>query len=329
MAQFYNVNNEDQVQQLAHNKEDEVSFIWKTQRNLGVHIISMNEDEIVFDLIGADASIANALRRIILSEVPTVAIENVWITANSGLIQDEVLAHRVGLVPIKVDPRRLQYVKNDAGETDEDTLVFHLNVHFPQGGEEESNVASGSSINVGPSGNVYSKHLTWLPIGSQNEIFPEGVAAVHPDIVLAKLRPGQALEFEAHCRKGIGRDHAKFQPVATVSYRLAPEILVADEVMDGLANELVSMCPMGVFDIEEIGNNMTKAKVTDARKCTMCRECIRKPGWDARVDLRRKANHFIFTVESVGALSPEEIVKEAIGILRAKTEKLNGDIDMS
>ena len=184
--------------------------------DLAIEVLSINAEEIVFDLKGANASIANALRRIILAEVPTVAVENVWITENSGLVQDEVLAHRVGLVPIKVDPRRLDFVHEEAGETDADTLVFHLDVHFPQhadadgaGHRDKDDLQQSTGVNVGPSGYVLSSHLKWLPIGSQQEMFPEGVEAVHPDIVLTKLRPGQGLEFEAHCRKGFGRDHAK------------------------------------------------------------------------------------------------------------------------
>jgi DNA-directed RNA polymerase I and III subunit RPAC1 len=65
----------------------------------------LSDEEIVFDLIGIDASIANAFRRILLAEVPTMAIEHVYIWNNSSIIQDEVLAHRLGLIPLKVDPR--------------------------------------------------------------------------------------------------------------------------------------------------------------------------------------------------------------------------------
>jgi len=57
-----------------------------------------------FDLVGVDASIANALRRILIAEVPTMAIENVYVFQNTSVIQDEVLAHRLGLIPIKADP---------------------------------------------------------------------------------------------------------------------------------------------------------------------------------------------------------------------------------
>jgi len=56
-----------------------------------------------------------------------------------------------------------------------------------------------------------------------------------------------------HTRAGIGKDHAKFSPVATASYRLLPEIVFPDGPVTGEdAAALQKMCPMGVFDIEDI-----------------------------------------------------------------------------
>jgi hypothetical protein len=103
---------------------------------------------------------------------------------------------------------------------------------------------------------------------------------------------------------------------------------------------------MGVFDIEELPVSGSKLKtkravVSRPRDCTMCRECIRKEGWDRRVALKRVANHFIFTVESTGILAPEEIVKrvsptppppcltalsppQAIQVLQSKTRGIKG-----
>ena len=54
-------------------------------------------------------AIANAFRRILISEVPTMAIEKVFIVNNTSIIQDEVFAHRLGLVPIRADPRLFEY----------------------------------------------------------------------------------------------------------------------------------------------------------------------------------------------------------------------------
>ena len=71
-----------------------------------MEIQESNSLEMEFDLVGVDASIANAFRRILLSEVPTMAIETVFVFNNTSVIQDEVLSHRLGLIPIKADPGR-------------------------------------------------------------------------------------------------------------------------------------------------------------------------------------------------------------------------------
>lgn len=64
--------------------------------------------------MGVDASIANAFRRILLAEVPTMAIETVYIFNNTSVIQDEVLAHRLGLIPIKADPGKFGWQNGNA-----------------------------------------------------------------------------------------------------------------------------------------------------------------------------------------------------------------------
>ena len=57
----------------------------------------------------APAQLANSLRRIMISEAPTMAIEHVYILNNTSVIQDEVLSHRLGLIPLMVDPRLFHY----------------------------------------------------------------------------------------------------------------------------------------------------------------------------------------------------------------------------
>ncbi len=77
-----------------------------------------------------------------------------------------MLAHRVGLLPIKADPKKLDYVVGDE-ETDRDTIVFHFDVECttkvvvkPNGDEAYENESALSSA------------LTWLPQGNQEEMFP-------------------------------------------------------------------------------------------------------------------------------------------------------------
>ena len=75
-------------------------------QKLRISLVRLCGDELEFDLVGVDAAIANALRRVLLAEVPTMAIEKVLINNNTSIIQDEVLSHRLGLIPIKADPRK-------------------------------------------------------------------------------------------------------------------------------------------------------------------------------------------------------------------------------
>lgn len=62
---------------------------------------------------------------------------------------------------------------------------------------------------------VYAKDLKFLPMGSQmpdetgcrfavgqQQMLPQGVQPVNDDILVAKLRPGQIIDLEAHCIKG-------------------------------------------------------------------------------------------------------------------------------
>lgn len=59
-------------------------------------------------MVGVDPSIANAIRRVMIAEVPTVAVENVFVFNNTSVMHDEVMAHRLGLIPILFDAERLE-----------------------------------------------------------------------------------------------------------------------------------------------------------------------------------------------------------------------------
>ena len=66
-----------------------------------IDILSCTENTMRFQLQGVDESVANSLRRAMIAEVPTLAIENVEVEDNSTMVHDEYLAHRMGLIPIK------------------------------------------------------------------------------------------------------------------------------------------------------------------------------------------------------------------------------------
>jgi len=65
-----------------------------------IKIVNVNFNDIKFELYNTELTIANALRRIIISEVPTMAIDLVEIQENTSALHDEYLAHRCGLIPL-------------------------------------------------------------------------------------------------------------------------------------------------------------------------------------------------------------------------------------
>ncbi|KAJ4834251.1 hypothetical protein Tsubulata_029890 [Turnera subulata] len=302
------------------------------RKNFRVEVIKLDKDVMEFDMIGIDAAIANAFRRILISEVPTMAIEKVLIANNTSLVQDEVLAHRLGLIPISADPRLFEYLSANDTPNEKNTIVFKLHVHCKRGEPRRS---------------VYSEELQWLPNGSgfakesersdaksstytsfncSQDSVPEfsnnPIRPTDDKIILAKLGPGQEIELEAHAVKGMGKAHAKWSPVGTAWYRMLPEVVLEENVVGEDAEELKRKCPVNVFDIEDMGNGKKRATVARPRACTLCRECIRGEKWEKRVSLLRVKDHFIFTIESTGQLPPEVLFTEAVKILEDKCQRV-------
>lgn len=77
--------------------------------NLAIKFLKREFDHSIIEIKGLDVSFVNAIRRILIAEVPSLAIETVMVWQNTGLIHDDVLAHRLALVPFNVDPEEINY----------------------------------------------------------------------------------------------------------------------------------------------------------------------------------------------------------------------------
>ncbi|SCU90376.1 LAMI_0E01794g1_1 [Lachancea mirantina] len=293
----------------------------KFKNTFDVKISSLNDREANFDLIHIDTSIANAFRRIMVSEVPSVAVEYVYFFNNTSVIQDEVLAHRIGLVPLKVDPDMLSWIDTSLPEeekfTDENTIVLTLNVKCTKNPDAPKDATDPEILYR--SSSVYARDLKFEPQGKQVETFAKcPVVAADPNILLAKLRPGQEISLRAHCILGVGNDHAKFSPVCTASYRLMPHINITQPITGEDAKKFAKCFSEGVIGIDSNG----QAVVKDARHDTVSREVLRHEEFNGKVKLGRVRDHFIFNVESSGAMTPEEIFFKSVRILKNKAEYL-------
>jgi DNA-directed RNA polymerase subunit D len=260
-----------------------------------VKILSVTEDTIQFILQGCDAAFVNALRRAIITEVPTMAIEDIFYFDNSSVIPDEVLAHRIGLIPLKTDLDNylLPEQCNCKAELGCPKCRVTLNL----------NVESGDEIR-----SVYSSEINSVD---------QNIVPVSPKILLAKLAPHQAIKFEAYAQLNKGRLHSKFSPVSMAIYQHIAQINVEDQ---SIATKCIEESPKGV--IYEDGK-LNVINVREFNKSPACRELL---GSRSLIDLMKK-DEYVFTLESTGALPPTRIVDEAVKILTEKLQELRRKVD--
>lgn len=265
-----------------------------------VRILDLDEEKIRFTLDGVDVAFANALRRTMISDVPCMAIDDLFIFDNSSVINDEVLAHRIGLMPLKTDLDN--YVLPEDCECQSELGCEKCRVVLTLDIEAETDtrtVMSGDFVSVDPN-----------------------VVPASPDIPLTKIAPGQAVRLEAYARLGTGKTHAKWQPVSEAIYQHIGEVEVDEERCTACA-ECVKACPRGVFAIE--GGVL---KVVDVNACTLCGECVKAcPEEPAALTQGVEADAYLFNVESTGCLPPERIVSEAGRMLVAKLDEFSDKIE--
>ena len=118
---------------------------------------------------------------------------------------------------------------------------------------------------------------------------------------------------------GIGKDHIKFSPVATASYRLLPEITFLAPVQGEKAERLQKCFSPDVIEIVFVDGVKT-ARVAHPRKDTCSREVLRHDDLKDYVRLSKVRDHFIFSIESTGALAANILFSEAVKILMKKCQ---------
>jgi DNA-directed RNA polymerase subunit D len=158
-----------------------------------VEVVEKSNERIVVRFSNIPRQYVNSLRRLAISEVPTLAIDDVVVLENSSVMHDEAVAHRLGLIPLRTDPGRFVMPPDcDCKSTLGCSKCRVLLVLDAEANEKTMVVTSGELV-------------------SEDEM----VKPVSKDIPIIVLAPNQKLKFEAYARLGIGKDHAKWQPTST------------------------------------------------------------------------------------------------------------------
>jgi DNA-directed RNA polymerase subunit D len=255
-----------------------------------ITILDKKENYLKMILEAIDPPLANALRRVMIAEVPSLAIEDVWIVENNSSLYDEMISARLGLIPLKTDLK---------------TYVLPSKCACSGQGCAQCQVSFTLKKDAveGPL-TVYAEDL---------ESEDPKVVPCNPKAPIVELVKGQRLVLEAYGKLGIGEDHAKWQPVATSVYKYLPNIKINYETCDK-CQKCVDACPKNILSFKN-----DQIQISDSMACHFCKSCEEACEVEPKaIQVTWDSTKFIFTIESTGVLSCEELVKTACQILKDK-----------
>jgi DNA-directed RNA polymerase subunit D len=263
-----------------------------------IQILEKTDEFMRFIVSGVNVPFVNALRRIMLTEVPAMAIDEIVILENSSILNDEILAHRIGFIPLKTDLDSYSLPEECKCESEFGCNLCRSNLTM--------DVEAGDKITT-----VYS--------GDMKPENPD-IAPVSDKIPLVKLAPEQRIKLEAYARLGKGRKHAKWQPVSMCIYTHLPEVRITEQC--DACGKCVKVCPEEILIKTDEG-----IKTQNVIECTLCMDCADAcPKEPSAVEVSWDKNAFIFKIESTGALPAERIVVEAFKILDKKVNDFSDQL---
>ncbi|MCK4327835.1 MAG: DNA-directed RNA polymerase subunit D [Candidatus Diapherotrites archaeon] len=255
---------------------------------MNVKVLSSGENSAVLLLEKTEPSIANALRRTLLGEIPVIAVRDVTFYENTSAMPDEYIAHRLAMVPLKTDLKA--YKAPDAC----------------CGGNCASCSVDLTIDEAGP------KTVTSASIKtSDTKIKP-----VSGKIPIIELMPGQRLRLEAKGVLGRGEEHVKWQ-VGVAGYKYLP-VLKADYRKINDAKAVAAACPTGALKPKS-----GKLEL-DPVKCTHCEECVKAAGEGLEIGFDRTS--FIFRIETNGQMTAKEALLQAIKSLGERITNMQSQL---
>lgn len=250
-----------------------------------------------FDIHGVKMSLVNALRRIMISEVNTVAFEtsnfqesSVKIIENTSQFHNEFLLHRIGLIPINIA---------DTANFSESDYTFTLDV------ENKTN-----SVIYVTAGDIKVMNNTTGQEEPTEKFFPKDPIS-NDNIIIVRLQPNpsgisERLNFTGSARLGNGGIDARYSPTSVCFY-----INIIDQELANSAFETFKQNADPSLSAEQVKRKFI----------------INESERHFSVDAEGEPDKFAFTVESIGVIPPQEILGRAIDILTEKLEKFQAELD--
>jgi len=267
-------------------------------------VLEAKDDSMRLLLEETEPAYANALRRVLIADVPKMAIEDVEfhlgpIRGDDGKeyesvspLFDEMIAHRLGLVPIPTDLglyNRREDCPSCHGEgCPSCTIIYSMNKRGP--------------------GLVTSADLE--PIGD-TKLRPKD-----PNIPIVKLGDGQAMLIYATAVLGTGKDHAKWQATHGVGYRYYPTLKAGNKTLDALDPE-VPTCDSHMQSTET-----EEEEVLDLHAdCKACKTFMDQYKVDS-VKAGNDPTRIVLQFETDGSIASKAVLLASLDILSKRFSEL-------
>lgn len=241
--------------------------------------------KLVFRMKESSEVYANAIRRLILEEVPVLAVEDVEIKENSSSLYDEMLALRLGLIPIKTDLKS-----------------YRLPVSVDEVEQRSARCTLQLKVKAAKKGYVYAEEA---------ESADPKCRFVHDKMPIVKLLSKQKLDVTMYAVMGQGKQHVKWCP-GWAFYRREPVVTVT-KVTD--PEKVMTRCTDGVFELKGKKLEVVEEKVYSSQLLEYYASL------DKGIEVEY-SDTILFTVESWGQLGCREILETAAEILIQKTEEM-------
>ena len=234
---------------------------------------------------GSDEVFANTIRRLLIEEVPTLAVEDLEIKENNSALYDEMLGLRLALIPIKTDLKSYN-LKNQCKCNGEGCAQCELTL----------------SLKANKKGMV---------LASEAASSDPKCIFVYPEMPVVKLIAKQKIDLTMKAVMGQGKEHAKWSP-GTAFYKKEPTLTIGKVENPEL---LAKKCTDGVLEISGNKVKVNQEKLYDSNLLELYSEL------DKGVQLSYTDN-IIFIMESWGQLTCKEMLQQTAEILSEKIEAL-------
>lgn len=253
-----------------------------------VKILELKGNKGTFKIEDTDVYFVNSLRRVMLSELPKLAIDDVIIYDNTSPLFDEIISQRLGLIPIPTDLQLLSF-RSECKCSGKGCPTCTVRYTLSKEGE----------------GVVYSGDLQ-----------PEqpDFAIKETKIPIVELSKDQRIILEVEAVLGRGRDHAKWQTVIAPRYYMESVIQVDKKRM----NDVKAFLETLPKDLVELKGD--KLELKDSSQLPVLENILEKNQEDY-ITIKKDPTTIFFSFETDGSMSAKDALKASIDILMKKYEE--------